>query len=178
MLSVYLSLLETEEERDQFEILYRSYHGLMLTVAQEVLGDFSLAEDAVHDAFLKLMGCMDKITDAESSATKAFLAIVTKNTARNLLRKDRSREEAELRLGLISLRGGIPQEVSVERILAAIEKLPETQRDVLHLKVRSELSDGEIASLLGIQGNTYRKRLQRGRENLLLTIQGEEAGKC
>ena len=104
--------------------------------------------------------------------------LARKNTARNLLRKDRSREEAELRLGIISLRGGIPQEVSVERILAAIEKLPETQRDVLHLKVRSELSDGEIASLLGIQGNTYRKRLQRGRENLLLMIQEEEVGKC
>ncbi len=180
MLVLYLSLLGTEEDREKFEALYRRYHGLMLAVAREVLQENALAEDAVHDAFLKILGRMDKIGETESTATKAFLVIVTKNAARDLLRKNRNRESTEDRFGDGdgAFRGRISSNVSAKKILSAIESLPDAQRDVLHLKVRTQLSDEEIASVLGITGTAVRKRLQRGRKNLLLAIKREEESSC
>lgn len=55
MLFFYLSALDTQEERTKFEDIYKKYGKLMKYVAYNILRDDSLAEDAVHNAFLKLM---------------------------------------------------------------------------------------------------------------------------
>ena len=49
----YLCLLDTEEEKSKFEELYNQYRKLMYLCAKEILRDEQLAEDAVHEAFLK-----------------------------------------------------------------------------------------------------------------------------
>lgn len=54
MLLFYLSLLDTEEEKTKFERLYYEYRAVMKYKALEILKDEYLAEDAVHEAFIKL----------------------------------------------------------------------------------------------------------------------------
>ncbi len=56
----YLSLLDTEEEKSKFEQLYYQYRKLMYLCAWEVLRDEQLAEDAVHEAFIKLTKYLKK----------------------------------------------------------------------------------------------------------------------
>ena len=55
MLAFYLSLIDDEVSRSQFEEFYERYRHIMLHVALSVLHDRSLAEDAVHDAFLRII---------------------------------------------------------------------------------------------------------------------------
>lgn len=52
---VYLAVLETEQEKTKFEQLYLTYRQTMFYVANSVLHDTQLAEDAVHQAFLRIM---------------------------------------------------------------------------------------------------------------------------
>ena len=54
MLTLYLTLLDDEEDKNLFENLYYSYRKQMITVAQSVLQDSSDAEDAVHEVFLRI----------------------------------------------------------------------------------------------------------------------------
>ena len=54
MLLYYLSLVDTEEEKSKLENLYYEYKALMKYIAFNILGDNGLAEDAVHEAFIKL----------------------------------------------------------------------------------------------------------------------------
>lgn len=54
MLAIYLSMLETNEEKNQFEQLYIKYKQDMYAVAYGILKNKEDAEDAVHQSFLKI----------------------------------------------------------------------------------------------------------------------------
>lgn len=51
---IYLQMIETPEEKSKFEQIYLEYKGLMFHVAYEILHNEQDAEDAVHQAFVKI----------------------------------------------------------------------------------------------------------------------------
>jgi len=73
ILTYYLLLLDSDEEKDQFSQIYNTYRNLMHFVARRILNDDYLAEDAVHNAFLKVVKHLDKIKeDLYCHKTKNF----------------------------------------------------------------------------------------------------------
>jgi RNA polymerase sigma-70 factor (ECF subfamily) len=52
MIAIYLSIIDSEQDKNKFEILYTTYRKLMFYVANRILKDQYLAEDAVHQAFI------------------------------------------------------------------------------------------------------------------------------
>ncbi|RRQ31312.1 RNA polymerase subunit sigma-24, partial [Clostridioides difficile] len=46
---LYLNLLESENDISKFELLYNTYKKTMFYIANEILKDECLAEDAVHE---------------------------------------------------------------------------------------------------------------------------------
>ena len=84
---LYLSMLDTEEEKDKFTEIYQQYQHFCWYVAYQLLGDGHLAEDAVQDAFLALTRHLDKIEDVESQKTRKFLMTIVKSKAVDILRK-------------------------------------------------------------------------------------------
>ena len=59
----YLSLIDTEEEKSKFEQLYHLYRYTMLHVAVSILKETQLAEDAVHEAFIRIAKNLHKIVE-------------------------------------------------------------------------------------------------------------------
>lgn len=55
----------------------------MFYVANQILKDNFLAEDAVHDSFVKFMENLDKIQDVNCHKTKRFVVIIVRNHAIN-----------------------------------------------------------------------------------------------
>ena len=51
---IYMSMIESGEDEDLFKGLYLKYRKHMKYIAMQILGDEYLAEDAVHNAFLKI----------------------------------------------------------------------------------------------------------------------------
>ncbi len=88
MLVLYLSLLDGEDE-GKFERLYYKYRRLMFTCAKEILKDDVLAEDAVHEAFLRLTKYMKKIDEIECNKTFRFVVIVVESAAKDIYRKEK-----------------------------------------------------------------------------------------
>ena len=95
MLPFYLQLLETEGEKQKFERLYERYRRLMHWIAVRILQDEHLAEDAVHEAFLRILQNFDGIDEILSPKTRNFVVIVVRNTSLNL-RKKQKREDEKL----------------------------------------------------------------------------------
>lgn len=93
MLPFYLQLLETEGEKQKFERLYERYRRLMHWIAVRILQDEHLAEDAVHEAFLRILQNFDGIDEILSSETRNFVAIVVRNTSLNLKKKQKREDE-------------------------------------------------------------------------------------
>ncbi|EIS9447441.1 TPA: RNA polymerase sigma factor [Clostridioides difficile] len=164
---LYLNLLESENDISKFELLYNTYKKTMFYIANEILKDECLAEDAVHESFLKIIKNLNKINDIKSYKTKAFVIIIVKNTSKDIYRK-RKRENEKIK----SLEKEFQSdkfhidEYSIGYLEEAIMKLSEKHRDVLLLKLQHELNDKEISQILDIKPENVRKRLSRAREEL------------
>ena len=97
-LSYYLALIDNAEDQNKFEYLYNHYQKQMYYTAKRILNDAFIAEDAVHEAFVKIARNMNKIDDETSDRTRAFVMIVTENAAKDVYRKRKQYFEKELSL--------------------------------------------------------------------------------
>lgn len=164
MLPIYLAMLDSEEEKSKFESLYLTYRKLMFHVANGILNDEGLAEDAVHQAFLKILENFDKVGEISCHKTRSYVVIIVRNAAINMY-NSRKRHFA------------VPIEEAA--FCAAEEKLERTDdldglaKAVLKLKYVQEFSNAEIAGMLGISEAAVRKRLKRARR-MLEEILGRE----
>lgn len=166
MLLFYLSLIETEEDKSKFERLYYDYRKLMKHIAIDMLHDEFLAEDAVHEAFIKLTRHISGVDESDSHKTKAFIVIIIKSVCLDMLRKDKQDKSFSLEeidhMGYVD--GDSFKKIEVEDVYSVISSLSDTYREIIELKVVHNLSDKEIADVLGISNAAVRKRLQRARE--------------
>ena len=85
---IYLSLLDSEEEISKFELIYSTYKKQMYYTANNILKDSHLAEDAVHNAFLRIINNLEKIEDINSHKTKGLIVIIVKNVSIDIYRKN------------------------------------------------------------------------------------------
>ena len=69
---IYMMMLETPEEKSLFEQIYLEYRGLMFHVAYEILHNEQDAEDAVHQAFVKIAENIKKIDDPMCPKTHSY----------------------------------------------------------------------------------------------------------
>lgn len=171
MLSFYLSAIYTSEDKTKFEQLYKQYSRLMLYIANSILCDDYLAQDAVHTAFIKIISNLHKIDDVYSNRTKSFLAIIVKNVAIQMYTKQKKNKVLSFNDMEYDLSdsGGLEKlisKLSIEEIVSEIRSLPEVDSEILMLRYIYELNDKEIASLLNIKKPTARKRLERARQRL------------
>lgn len=179
---LFLIMLDSDEDRSKFVQLYHKYRYFLWYLACERLQDDHLAEDAVQETFLALTHHIDKVGCVESAATRNFLATIVKNKATDLWRKRQGimeekeaspKQEAEV-FGEDVLDQYLVKE-SYERILQAIQKLDEIYRVVFEYKYLHELSEREIADLLGVTLKVVNVRIFRARKKLQNLLR-EECG--
>ncbi len=170
---VYLAALECESDKTKFERIYLAYRQIMFRTANSILKDAQLSEDAVHQAFLRIINHMQNIEDAECPRTKSFVVIIVKNIALNLYnsrKKNRTVSFDELEDWMPQADGSPEDEAedneSYRRLVSLIVRLPEGYRSVLLLKYDNGYSTSEIASMLGLSEENVKKRLQRARKKL------------
>ena len=176
----FLMMIDSDEERSKFEIIYNNYRNLMFFVAKNILNNDSDAEDAVHDAFLKIIKILEKIEDPECHKTKNLVVIITKRVAIDILRAKTRHETIPDSEGLFdnilrdeaSVRAMETVEETID-IAHAISKLPDRYREVIFLRFYNDYSNREIAEILNISEANVRKLLERAR-NKLSSLLGED----
>ena len=95
MLSLYLQMLDNEEDKSRFERFYLLYRGLMYHVAMKLLHNEMDAEDAVHQAFLAILQHFSKIRTIDCPETRAYSVIITERKAIDLLRERKRLSDEE-----------------------------------------------------------------------------------
>ena len=170
MLGAYFTLIDTAEEKSQFEELYDRHKELLMTIAYRILKDEALSEDAVHDAFLALAKNMGKLSGRSSVQIRNYLIIIVKNNSFNIYNK-RKREEyieepEELAPELQSVEIDIESRAAQQKLAELIKSLDPKYADVLILKYFYGLSVNETAALLGISADNVKTRLYRGKNML------------
>lgn len=152
----------------------------MYWIANHILGDSHLAEDAVHEAFLKIIKNFHKIGEIHCPRTKNFVVIIVRNTARSVLEKENrgpktqsfTEDFAGSDMAEASdsywenLSSGFDEtsdEVLRKEIMRTVDSLPDWAADVLTLSAIYGCSTAEIAAIGGISTEAAKKRLQRAR---------------
>ena len=81
MLTVYLSLIDDDQDKKTFEQMYLDNKDMMYHYAYKILKDVSSAEDAVHDAFLSFARHFKKFEKTDHDRIRSYLMITVRNAA-------------------------------------------------------------------------------------------------
>lgn len=158
-------------EPEAFAQLYELYGPRLYGTALGLLRNPDAAEDAVQDLFVALVRSRSALRSVESLPAYLFSSLfrrVHRNPSGLRITPASEFEDAT------DPRPGPPllasRKEDRQRLAAAIQLLPESQQEVLTLKVDGELTFTEIGAVLGISPNTaasrYRYALERLRELL------------
>lgn len=174
-------MIDSEEDKNKFEVLYEKYKYLMYDTANKVLNDKYLAEDAVHDSFVKIAKNICSIGDVNAKETKNFIMVITKNTALDAYRKRAKSMQQEISVDenedsdiFISNEGKDLSDVvcTENAVLKVIRDLPEKYREVFLLRYVNGYENKEIAKILNISEDTVRQRVLRGRNIIEKNLEG------
>lgn len=164
---IYLSMIDSWEDKRKFEHIYIEYKQVMYYAANRILKDSHAAEDAVHQAFLRIIDHLEKIDENDGRKTKAFLVVISEHIAIDIYRK-RKREKTlsfdEMEI-YVTDNKAIQDDYSDE-VAFAISQLPVNYSTVLRLKFSQGYNDAEIAQLLHINEDNVRKRISRAKKKL------------
>lgn len=142
------------------------YSDMLLRLAMTRLASTADAQDAVQEAFLRLITAQPRFRDGEHE--KAWLIRTTLQRATDICRANARRgvslEEAAEMAAETSER---------PELLSAVQALPEKYSCVIHLYYYEGYSIKEIGTMLGLPGATVGTRLARGRERLKQLLKEE-----
>ena len=170
MLAFYITSFEEEKDKTKFEQIYEKYHRLMLWRAWQILKDPKDAEDAVHNAFLKIIRVLERVDPDNIYKTKSFVLIIVERTALDLMRK--KKREYGIPLDVLE-EWRFPADPCTEchfeqcaeenRVAEIVKHMPEQYREIFLLKYSQGFENNEIAKLLGVSEPLVRKRISRGK---------------
>ena len=170
--SVYDQARQRAEEEAALAALVSQYSGTLYRVAFSVLRNPADAEDAVQEAFLRVLRHRDTLGEVRDN--RVWLIRIVWNIVLDRKRRSKTRPEtddvSEL-ARVLPAKGLSAEEVTAaaqhhSRVLACVEQLPNKEREVLTLSAFEELSSVEIAEVLGITESSVRSRLFRARNRM------------
>ncbi len=149
--------------------LVDQYASTLYRVAFSVLRISSDAEDAVQEAFLRVLRHRDTLGEIRDH--RVWLIRIVWNVVLDRKRRAKTRPETDdiSELARVLPATGLSAEQITAaaqhhaQVLACVEQLPKKEREVLMLSAFEELSSVEIATVLGITESSVRSRLFRAR---------------
>ena len=161
-----------EGDERAFKRLVEAHEGRVYAVALRLLGDPVAAQETSQEAFVRLYRSLRTLRGEARLST--WLHRVTVNLCRDEHRRLKRAERytdldsAGPRLVVIERAPEEALEVSEmnDRVRAALDELPEEQREAIVLRYLSELSYAEISEATGASANTVASRVYRGLRKL------------
>lgn len=175
---IYLSMIEDAEDQNKFEQVYLRYKNLMFYVAHRILNDAQEAEDAVHDAFVRIAEHIDQVGEPDCPKTRGFVVIIVERVALNRLERRRRREALPLEKWTPTARQEDPAPEEEEAFRRAMARLSPRYRELLLLKHWQGFSDREIGKMLSMSQGNVARTLQRAKEKLREALKEEGVEVC
>jgi RNA polymerase sigma factor (sigma-70 family) len=158
-------------ENAEFDALFDRLFPEAARLAFRVVGDRTAAEDIAAEAFARALSRWTAV--GALPYREAWVLRVTVNLAVDTVRKKRPRPAADEHPDTTEL-------ATLRIALAhALATLPRRQREAIGLRYLSDLTDREVADVLGISEGTVRTHIRRGLRTLRVRFSddiGEQLG--
>ena len=149
--------------------LYSGHYASLVRLATMLLRDQGRAEDVVQDAYVSLHGRWGRLRDPDKAL--AYLRTSVINGARSSLRRRSvaARHQPASPGPVASAETVVLESEQRRELLAAIDGLPDRQREVLLLRYFLDLSEADIAQTLRISRGAVKTHSSRGIAALRVT---------
>jgi RNA polymerase sigma factor (sigma-70 family) len=155
-------LLARVESTPVFDIdlLYRTHRVRLSRLAAAITLDRSLGEEVVHDAFAGLHRRRATVANPEGYLQRSVVNLSIKVLRRRVVASQHRLEPAPLT--------NVPE---IDETWIAVTRLPARQRAVVALRYWDDLSEAEIAGVLGWPRGTVKSTLHRALRRLKEELQ-------
>ncbi|CAN5416563.1 sigma-70 family RNA polymerase sigma factor [soil metagenome] len=164
---------ETENWED-FENEAIPHFEALFRVARWLVRDREEAEDLLQETFtqaLKSFHRYERGTNCRAWMTQ-IMHHLNSNRRRKLGKMKVIADTEEMIAETIAFEPSIPQKITDEDVLAALERVPQIFREIVILADVEEFAYREIAEMLEIPAGTVMSRLHRGRKMLRVELAG------
>lgn len=150
----------------EFDALYERYAPIVLRYALFLCGDRALAEDITSEVFVRVWAAAGPV---RHHTVRAYLFTIARNLYRDSWRRSRRRGplDEEVRDERASAERQAEDRSELGFVWSVMAELPETDRALLLMRAREELSYADIARALGVSVAAAKVRVHRARLRLL-----------
>jgi RNA polymerase sigma-70 factor (sigma-E family) len=160
----------TRTEGGRLAELYEAHAPDAARLAYLLTGDRALAEDLVHEAFVRLFGRFRELRNPD--AFGAYLRTTVVNLARSHFRRRRVERAYLERQGRPD---PAPRDVSGrEELWQALHRLRPRQRAAIVLRYYEDLTEAQTADVMGCAVGTVKSLVSRGVDRLRVELRGSE----
>jgi RNA polymerase sigma-70 factor (ECF subfamily) len=151
-------------EKQAFAVLVRRYERPVRAVALDVLGDYHLAADVSQEAFVKAYEQLVGLRKPEAFCP--WLMKIVHRCALNSVRRKLKEPRLEMKAAAFIKNPDGQLDEEKQGLLAAIVKLPRSEKQVVMLRYLGDKSVREVADIVGRSVGTVTKQLSRAHKRL------------
>lgn len=175
MIFIFLAL--TEEEKTFIEKIYREQKYKYLNISKKICASTEDAEDAVSEAFEKIMKKAEIILQLERHIIEPYCVVIVKHESYNILRKkNRKINIEETSIHKIqepqNIEADLLEQEAYEELFRNLRRLQAKDRELVRLRFFENMSYKEIGQRMGISADAARKRHERILDRLRKLYEG------
>lgn len=171
MIEAALAALENDKQRNELAAFYEQYKNRFFNIAYSKLHNPEEAEDAVQEAFLRVVDNPNKFFEMSNQERVRFVDGIVRHVSVDIFKKKQKNNAVliddigdDIMSGTISPEEKYITDASADELVQFVLTLPESQRQALFMYIHEKLSYSEISKILGISEDLARKRVSNARK--------------
>ena len=157
--------------REAVTELYTSHYGSLVRLAALLVRDEPTAEEVVQECFIAMHDGWHRLRDKDKALSYLKQAVV--NRCRSVLRHRSmvQRNAPKPTPDMPSAEQGAMSLLERSAVIAALKALPGRQRQALVLRYYADLSEAQIAEMMGISKGAVKSHTARGMSSLRVVLE-------
>jgi len=142
--------------------IYSEHYRSLVRLAAFLVRDNATAEEVVQDSFVAMHGAWRRLRDTDKALSYLRQSVV--NRSRSVLRHRMvvDKNTPKPPPDMPSAEHGAIIQLERSAVVSALRALPDRQREALVLRYYGDLSEAQIASVMGITRRTLNSNYERG----------------
>lgn len=153
--------------------LYGTHYRALVRLAALLVRDVSTAEEVVQDSFIAMHGSWRRLRDQDKALSYLRQSVVNKSRSVLRHRVVMDRNAPKPAPDVPSAEQGAITLLERSSVVKALATLPTRQREALVLRYYADMSEAQIASVMGISRGAVKSHTARGMTSLRTVLEVE-----
>ncbi len=142
--------------------LYRAHYRSLVRLAALLLDDVGTSEEVVQDAFVQMHIGWRRLRDPDKALAYLRQIVVNRSRSRMRRRQVAAKHEPAPMPDMASAEHYAIDRAERAAVVAALQLLPDRQREAVILRYYGDLSENEIARAMGVTNGAVKSHVHRG----------------